>query len=249
MAQACKTKVGRQLVGLLGHLRRDPATFTTYPRISSGPKRCAVLHYIQCRLRRSSESNPGSTSRLHCSPTSVKRHLLLSLRQLVCYPHGTGLLACQINTPRTLLFAPFVPFIVIFCHVMETRDHTDSVRLDAFVSSIHAATDVSEPAAKMYRLFQVLNKIAARYIEVGLHNNSGAPSASSMDAQLAALGFPRAGIYQAQNEMHSGIGATLPDQQSLDPVLWMGDNMQLEDWFYNNQASMELLQDADLTCT
>lgn len=128
---------------------------------------------------------------------------------------------------------------------METRDRTDSARLDAFVTSIHAATTVSEPAAKMHRLFQMLNKIAARYVEVGMQDSS----TSAMDEQLAALGFPRAGLWDAQSDMELGTSGLAPDLSSLDPVLWMGDNLQLEDWFYTNQASVELLQGDDMNFT
>lgn len=145
------------------------------------------------------------------------------------------------------MFAPFVPFIVLFCHVMETKDHADFARLEAFVSSIHAATGVSEAAAKMEHLFQVLYKIAARYIEIGMQYPDArtASAPTDMDAQLAALGFPRAGVYQASSRTQPGSNAPLPDQPALEPMLWMGHHMQLEDWLYTNQASMELLQGGD----
>lgn len=147
---------------------------------------------------------------------------------------------------RTLLFAPFVPFIVLFCHVMETKDHADFARLEAFVSSIRTAQEISEPAAKMEHLFQVLYRIAARYIEIGMQYPDGGTSSAptDMDAQLAALGFPRAGIYQASSTQ-PGMNAPLHDQPALEPMLWMGHHMQLEDWLYTNQASMELLQGDD----
>ena len=146
---------------------------------------------------------------------------------------------------RTLLFAPFIPFIVLFCHVMETHDRPDLARLEAFVPSIDAATTVSEPAAKMHQLFQVLAKIAKRYVQFGMPYRDGgafAPAATTMDAQLAALGFPRAGPH---DDMDIGTHEQHDDQFSLNPLLWMADHVQLEDWLYTNQASMEVLQDGD----
>ena len=99
---------------------------------------------------------------------------------------------------RTLLFAPFVPFIVTFCHVMETQDQTDLARLGAFVESIHAATTVSESAAKMHQLFHVLYDVAARYIKLHMQRHGeGESTAQEMDAQLAAIGFPNAGFWGA----------------------------------------------------
>src|SRR5689334_1810530 len=73
---------------------------------------------------------------------------------------------------------------------METRDHADLVRLDAFIASIQAASTVSEPAAKMYKLFQVLYNLAKRYIELNLQSQPEKPMVSETEAQLAALGFP-----------------------------------------------------------
>jgi hypothetical protein len=113
------------------------------------------------------------------------------------------MLLCRFCISDAILLGPcsFVPFIVVFCHVMETRDHADLARLEAFVNSIHAATTVSEPAAKMYRLFQVLHNIATRYLELGgTGDNQGKQSSvPSMDTQLAALGLPHAEHWEMNN--------------------------------------------------
>ena len=37
------------------------------------------------------------------------------------------------------------------------------------------------------------------------------------------------------------------EQRPLNPLLWMGNEAQLQDWFTNNQGTMELLQMPDLT--
>lgn len=67
---------------------------------------------------------------------------------------------------RTPLFAPFIPFIVVFCHVIETRDEADIARLGAFVASIQPAAAASDAAAKLHRLLQVLHGVAARWVEL-----------------------------------------------------------------------------------
>lgn len=170
---------------------------------------------------------------------------------------------------RTLLFAPFIPFIVIFCNVMETRDQADLVRLDAFIISIQSASTVSEPAAKMHRLFQVLYNIASRYLELHAQPNSEESSVPETEAQLAALGLPHARIWTA-TQQHQMQSSTLLErmetglfhdaanmavstdeiplgQWAVNPMLWMGNGVQLENWLYDNQASMELLQEVDLS--
>ncbi|PYH80442.1 hypothetical protein BO82DRAFT_384489 [Aspergillus uvarum CBS 121591] len=66
----------------------------------------------------------------------------------------------------TLLFAPFSPFIVLFCHIIETQNHRYYLPLlQAFVESIHPAPTVSDAAARMYRLFLVLYNVARCYVE------------------------------------------------------------------------------------
>jgi hypothetical protein len=145
---------------------------------------------------------------------------------------------------------------------METRDEADLARLDAFVSSIHAAATHSESAAKMYRLFHALHRIALRYTELHMHHKGQGSSASAMDAQLAALGFPNsalsggnhttqtpttntlqdAGMDPSPNLLGIGNGGALTDQNPVNQILWTGNGMELEDWLYNNQASIEMLQ-------
>lgn len=174
---------------------------------------------------------------------------MVTLQRKCCYADFVFL----IGSSRTLLFAPFVPFIVVFCHVMETRDHADLARLEAFVNSIHAATTVSEPAAKMHRLFQVLHNIATRYLELGgMGDNHGKQSSvPSMDTQLAALGFPHAEHWEMNNaptDFDFGIDGLQQHNQQPQPlnsILWAGNELQLEEWLYNSQASMETLQSGD----
>lgn len=204
-----------------------------------------------------------------------RRQILPNIHSLVRFREEHRITRLQKNsneadTSRTLLFAPFIPFIVLFCNVMKTRDKEDLARLEAFVESIQPASTLSEPAARMHQLFQVLHNIAQRYIELG----DSAPrqggqysSADQMDADLAALGVPRFGAYQAsgpgqgqqtgqlgdfdmsclQQSPGVGLGDEGGDmaQHLVNPVLWMGNGPQLEDWFYSNEASMKSLQDMD----
>lgn len=141
---------------------------------------------------------------------------------------------------------------------METRDQTDLARLDAFVHSIESASTLSAPAGKMHGLFQALYKIAARYIALATQLNQEEPPLPETEAQLAAIGFPHAQLHsQSSNPLdvmatqlfdgQSNIGDTSSDthlgQSSVNPMFWMGNGAQLENWLYDNQMSMESLQD------
>lgn len=164
----------------------------------------------------------------------------------------------------TLLFAPFIPFIVIFCNVIETQDQNDLQHLQAFVSSIQSAPTVSDAAGKMHRLFQVLFSVALRYVEfhVSTPPESQMQASAEMDQYLAALGFPSAtpggggGLQQPQQP--NGFAPATPGQpftpadgmadesmgdaqRTAYPMMWMGNSAQLEDWFYSNQAMMGLV--------
>lgn len=163
-------------------------------------------------------------------------------------------------TSRTLLFSPFVPFIVLFCHIIEARDQTDLDRLGTFVASIQPASDISDAAAKLHRLFQVLHSVALRYVE--LHSSTPddgqAEASGEIDRYLAALGIPSStgqglqrGFVQsmgsdfAQGELDMA-GANPADGQSLiNPMMRMGNGAELEHWLYNNQAMWALMEKPD----
>ncbi len=66
---------------------------------------------------------------------------------------------------RIILYAPFVPFIVLFCQVIESKDTADLARLQAFVASLQIHSNISEPVEKLRRLFQVLYGVASQYVE------------------------------------------------------------------------------------
>ncbi|PNH38136.1 hypothetical protein VD0004_g8669 [Verticillium dahliae] len=165
----------------------------------------------------------------------------------------------------TLLFAPFIPFIVIFCQVIETQDQEDLARLHAFITSIKNAPAVSDAAAKMHRLFEVLYSVALRYVEfrVSTPPAQQAQANVEMNTYLAQLGFPATagdpnvvaspradfGGHQADSAaagaFDSTFGGGLGDttMQGANPMMWMGNTAQLEDWFYSNQQMMGLLQE------
>lgn len=123
---------------------------------------------------------------------------------------------------RTILFSPFVPFIVIFCQVIETSDTSDLARLQGFVASIQGAKEFTEASARLCRLFQVLYNVAFRYVEMRSQGSGGGGGGSSsgnnnnhqqqqqseeqgqeMDKYLTALGFPPASGHPQQHAQQS----------------------------------------------
>ncbi|KNG83521.1 putative fungal specific transcription factor [Aspergillus nomiae NRRL 13137] len=153
----------------------------------------------------------------------------------------------------TLLFAPFSPFIVIFCHVIETQDQGYLTDLHAFVESIKSAPTVSDAAARMYRLFLVLYNVALRYVEFRKSHQPGqTPAYGEMDEYLAALGLSvplSVGIHQQAIESldtdtgHDFIGQEY--KQREEPTISIGNEADLDGWFSSNRAIMGLLQESD----
>lgn len=166
----------------------------------------------------------------------------------------------------TLLFTPFIPFIVIFCHVIETHDEENLARLQTFVTSIQSAAPVSNPAAKLYRLFDVLCKIASSYLELRISTSQGGPGqgSSKVGAYLDSLGFssiigsvpsqqplgphqgnPGAvegfGPYNAE----AGAGGAGDGLRAINPLIWAANGADLEDWLQNNEVMTELMQGSE----
>ncbi|KAJ4255400.1 hypothetical protein NW762_009395 [Fusarium torreyae] len=165
----------------------------------------------------------------------------------------------------TLLFAPFIPFIVVFCQVIETQDQTDLARLHSFCTSIESSIPLSDAAAKTHRLFQVLYTVALRYIEFRTTTPPADQTQASaeLNTYLAALGFPPAGLNnggQQQAQMNPAQGGAFSQplgdlsmldgtegQRGANPMMWMGNTAQLGEWFNSNQQMMELLEEPSFT--
>lgn len=170
---------------------------------------------------------------------------------------------------RTILYAPFVPFIVIFCHIIETSDVADIRRLRDFITSLEPTCVVSEGIDKLHRLFSVLHSVAMLYVEAKSKANSSEPQDTDMapignefDVYLSALGFmPIEGDSAAMSA--AAAAHTAPGSEGVLPtspvtaagdgrafgsastanVVAMNQTTQLGDWFSGNRYMMGLLEE------
>ena len=135
---------------------------------------------------------------------------------------------------RTFLFAPFIPFVVLFCHILETLDTTDIQRLEDFIRPLQELKSKPESVEKLQRLCQVLLDIAKLYVKAKRQIEQGVvsmlPVSSEVDMYLHQLGM---------------LSSDMPlDSGMVDPML--GDpNMaaHLGDWFSGNRYMVGLLED------
>ncbi|KAH7120307.1 hypothetical protein B0J13DRAFT_457112, partial [Dactylonectria estremocensis] len=164
----------------------------------------------------------------------------------------------------TLLFAPFIPFIVLFCHVIETQDQMDLDRLGSFISSMESTPAISDQATRVIHLFRVLFSAARRYVE--FRNSS--PSADQGQARerlhtyMFELGLPvhpdngefqPHGTRQAQGEVaEQGTGdahmsESIDGQRATDYRIWMSNTTHLEEWFDSNHQMLEMINEPNFT--
>ncbi|KAJ4401589.1 hypothetical protein N0V82_010858, partial [Gnomoniopsis sp. IMI 355080] len=168
----------------------------------------------------------------------------------------------------TILYAPFVPFIVIFCHIIETSDVADLHRLRNFIDSLQPTCAVSEGIEKLHRLFSVLYNVAMLYVEAkskasGPHSGQEmdmAPIGNEFDVYLSALGFmpvdepgggggagalpppppPLASPTGADGGGRFAASAMAVQQQQQQQ---QQQTNQLGDWFSGNRYMMGLLEE------
>ncbi|KAK4158455.1 hypothetical protein C8A00DRAFT_28460 [Chaetomidium leptoderma] len=118
----------------------------------------------------------------------------------------------------TILYNPFMPFIVVFCHVIEVGDPADLARLDGFVTSLETAQHHSEATAKMYRQSKLLYEAALQYTAVIAAKSAAAPqdnnSFEEFDAYIQSLGMPPLGALG--NPGNETLFHTLGMDQGMD---------------------------------
>ncbi|KAM0259266.1 hypothetical protein ACHAPA_010833 [Fusarium lateritium] len=235
-----------------------------YMTLSDDVLRLSLLTLVY----RASPTSPGSPSAfipdcLEAARATLQRHQdfmttfnNITSTYLTAYVHWT------------LLFAPFTPFIVLFCHVIESRQggEEDLNRLDGFVASIEAFAPVlSDAASKMHKLFGVLSKIAQRYTvyrSSKLSRQQGPTDEQTiLNAYLTALGFPPlnqenrqqqstdSSLVTNQNaniqQAHEGDLNYIPgvnSQVGMLPTQYIGHTTELGQWFAGNQEMMDLLE-------
>ncbi|KAI1379263.1 fungal-specific transcription factor domain-containing protein [Hypoxylon crocopeplum] len=141
----------------------------------------------------------------------------------------------------TILYAPFIPFIVIFCLVIETSSAEDLARLAEFVQSLDAASGLSSSISKLHQLCQVLYNVAQLYIEAKAQqpvDQDMVPVGNEFNMYLTQLGFMPVDESMANFEVSGEGGGGVDDQAKS-----MAQTSQLGDWFSGNNSMLGLLEE------
>ncbi|KAJ5573733.1 transcriptional regulator family: Fungal Specific TF [Penicillium hispanicum] len=171
-------------------------------------------------------------------------------------------------THWAIFLSPFVPFIVIFCHVIETSDTRDLVRLQDFIASLRPLCAFSQSVDRLHNLCSVLGTVARLYVEAKSRSKAGedqsfASVGQEFDVYLSALGLApgnvlanNLGWFQPDNaaipngppdSSTQASGLSFQGPQSQNPEVAseaeMSQAAQLGNWFSGNQYMMGLLEE------
>ncbi|KAF9885406.1 hypothetical protein FE257_012928 [Aspergillus nanangensis] len=162
--------------------------------------------------------------------------------------HNEGLVLSYFHW--TILYSPFVPFIVLFCHTINVSSEADLHSLEDFVNSLRPVSDLSEAIAKLYRLCQVLFNIAKLYLEAKAQAQTQEEQAigQEFDTYLSALGLAPVSAEYADGPPTS-TGAAAPGPISAEMMQGIQGQMPtmppsaLRNWYSGNQHMMGLLEE------
>lgn len=138
----------------------------------------------------------------------------------------------------TILYSPFTPFIVLFCHVIETSNADDLQLLDQFVESLQPALSSSQAIEKLYRLCKLLHQVAALYFEAKGQQQQDKDMnmvGNDLDTYLSQLGFI--------SSNHAGEGANVSNAPGPGSVPIINPGQELGDWFSGNRYVLGLMED------
>lgn len=166
------------------------------------------------------------------------------------------------------MYSPFVPFMVLFCHSIETSHPDDLKFLEGFICTLKKwKTFVNEAAMKQHRLFQVLFNVARKYTDVktASHreqlqsqaerdfntylNALGLAPFQILPGQDGSQGFaasPSVGTSGGMDEMASlnPTAASTPANQARVPQQsGSHPSQQLSPWYYNNQQAFNIMNE------
>jgi hypothetical protein len=173
---------------------------------------------------------------------------------------------------RSILQAPFTPFIVMFCNAISTCSRPDLASLSEFVLSLESCRTVSEGAEKLYKLCYLFMSVAKLYIEAKSKEAASQthPTPSSMasapsteafyvtpDGQQGDFGgvnqfdpfLSALGLVPGQGGWQMPMTTGFPPMQTVDGMAQgpldanSGNQNNVQNWFSGSRYIMGLMED------
>jgi hypothetical protein len=171
---------------------------------------------------------------------------------------------------RSILQAPFTPFIVMISFAITACSHPDLASLSDFVSSLESCRGISDGADKLYKTCHLFLQVAKLYVDAKTKEaseNAGGIAApdgqyyttadgqrfdpgtvDQFDPYLSALGlmpssvWPHTGLGPEQSQMQPGIQAS-PQGNTFDGQAETFQNQQMgQDWFSGSRYILGLME-------
>ncbi|KAK1147148.1 hypothetical protein N8T08_001887 [Aspergillus melleus] len=171
----------------------------------------------------------------------------------------------------TISQSPFIPFIILFCHIIETSDASDLEHMIGLVQTLESTSSESayRMCSRQRRLFRALYDVAAKYVEVKSCAHGAQPGMSwSMESlglqainsagnaeyprTIDSVDVPTSHMSLRDEAVGEGIGVVdglvgpwaLQNLAGGDVDMEMDlSGAQLWDWFNKNQSIMRMLED------
>ena len=151
----------------------------------------------------------------------------------------------------TLLHTPFTPFLVIFCHIIETQSTSDLTMLGDFLQTLQPARGISSAIEKMFLVCDVFHRVAKLFIGAAARDPSfpnpttpDQPTQTQLRKELDPF-MTRIGINNAYDAGLNGNGfcpytaSTQPNATYDINAFASGGNMG--EWFSEDQLITTLL--------
>ena len=129
---------------------------------------------------------------------------------------------------RVLLYIPFTPFLVVFIHVLATRNDGDLKLLQEVLEILDRARVLSEAAGRLHRVCAALVRIAQAFL------SSMPMSFGSYDYDTREFTLPTAtepfttsiNQYTGDCDFEGGLEFTATDISGMSSILgdWFGDD-------------------------
>ncbi|EWZ80096.1 hypothetical protein FOWG_15954 [Fusarium oxysporum f. sp. lycopersici MN25] len=221
-----------------------------------------VLHLsLFCLIYRAipAETNQGTALGRECIDSAHKALEAHKEWQSVVAGLQDDFLETYVNL--ALIHSPFVPFIVVFCHIIETGDKNGLDLLESVIKTLQPVTDsaFSTGAKKEFHLFKALYDAARNYLEARLskvsigfgswENASSSVHVPSPAHQQPALPTPIFNFPNSQTSLSTSLEGTAEwmDQQMEVPGMDTDIDQygaQLGNWLHMNNQMTRALEDS-----
>ncbi|KAF2108829.1 fungal-specific transcription factor domain-containing protein [Lophiotrema nucula] len=164
----------------------------------------------------------------------------------------------------SVLQAPFTPFIVLFCNIINTGNQSDLATLSSFVASLESCRTISEGADKLYKMCHLFLQVSKLYLEAKTKETPANFPESSQSQNEASFygdaegGFDLGGGMTQFDPYLSALGlmpnSTWPGEPfpSMPPGMenypamdssGMGNQNSVQDWFSGSRYIMGLMEE------